>query len=132
MPAEQRSDDLGAHSDDAATLITGWAALMAEVAPRVTPILLLIRAAAAVDPDMAELHTATERQRRERMRHNAVRLLHIGGIRRGLDRDTITDILWIYSSPELFELLVLKSGWSADRYSTFAAESMLAALVDRS
>jgi AcrR family transcriptional regulator len=130
-PAERRSDRLSAHVDDAATLIRSWAELMAEVAPLAAPILLLIRAAASADADMAELLAETERQRKERMGRNAQRLSRAAGGRGGLDHHTIADILWTYSAPELYELLVIKSGWSAAKYSAFVAEAMIAALVDQ-
>jgi hypothetical protein len=39
------------------------------------------------------------------------------------------DILWTYSSPELYELLVLRRGWTAERYGRFAAQAMTAALL---
>jgi hypothetical protein len=40
-----------------------------------------------------------------------------------------TDVLWLYSSAELFELLVLRQRWSVPRYSAFIAEAMIAALL---
>jgi hypothetical protein len=36
---------------------------------------------------------------------------------------------WTYSSPQLYELLVLIRGWSLERYSTFLADAMIAALL---
>ena len=38
-------------------------------------------------------------------------------------------MLWTYSSPELYELLVLSRGWPAGRYATFIADAMIAALL---
>ena len=110
VPAEERSDKLSTHVHGAATLIKVWAELMSQVAPLAAPILLLIRAAAAADADMAELLAETERQRRERMSRNARRLVRAGDTRWGLDHHTITDILWTHSSPDLYELLVIKCG----------------------
>jgi hypothetical protein len=127
-----RSDQLSTHAGAAANLIHGWAELMTEVAPLAAPILLLIRAAAAADADMAELLAETEQLRRHRMSLNARRLMRAGGTRGHLDHRTITDILWTYSSPELYELLVVKSGWSAEKYSAFVGESMVAALAEQS
>jgi hypothetical protein len=39
------------------------------------------------------------------------------------------DILWTYSSPELYELLVLRRGWSAERYGRYVADAMINALL---
>lgn len=38
-------------------------------------------------------------------------------------------MLWSYSSPELYELLVLRRGWPPDRYGRFVADGMIAALL---
>jgi hypothetical protein len=38
-------------------------------------------------------------------------------------------VLWTYSSPELYELLVIRRGWSVERYGRFIADSMIAALL---
>jgi hypothetical protein len=39
------------------------------------------------------------------------------------------EIMWTYSSPELYELLVLTRGWPLEQYGTFIAEAMIAALL---
>jgi hypothetical protein len=38
-------------------------------------------------------------------------------------------VLWSYSSPELYELLVLRRGWTPERYGNFIADAMIAALL---
>jgi hypothetical protein len=39
------------------------------------------------------------------------------------------EVMWTYSSPELYELLVVKRGWPPGRYSAVIAEAMIAALL---
>ena len=39
------------------------------------------------------------------------------------------DILWTYSSPELYELLVIRRGWPAERYGRFVGQALIAALL---
>jgi hypothetical protein len=56
---------------DPREIIRGWGALTTEVAPRTAPILLLVRAAATADPEMARLQSQLNAQRHERMIHNA-------------------------------------------------------------
>ena len=56
---------------DPRQIIRNWGALATEVAPLVCPILLLIRSAAATDPDMARLLAETDQQRLQRMSHSA-------------------------------------------------------------
>jgi AcrR family transcriptional regulator len=129
VPAEMRSDALQINERDPRAIITGWAALAQEVAPRVVPILLVVRAAAAVDPRLEALQQELDEARLTRMTHNARSLLEAGHIRPGVTLDEAADVLWAYSSPELYELLVITRGWPVDRYGRFIADAMIAALL---
>jgi hypothetical protein len=91
--------------------------------------MLLIRDAAATDANMARLFAEAERQRRSRMRHNARRLHERGLLRPGSGLATATDVLSAYSSQDLYDLLVLRSGWSLRRYGAFIGDSLVAALL---
>lgn len=67
-PAYQRSDEMRAQETDPRTIMANWGLLTAEVASMVTPIRLLMRAAAA-DPDIADLLEESDDERLDRMRH---------------------------------------------------------------
>lgn len=129
LPAEARSDALQAAARDPREIIRGWGALSTEVAPRVAPILLLVRAAAQTDPEMADLEAELNAQRLERMTHNARNLHAAGHLRDTVSPELAGEIMWTYSSPELYELLVLHRGWPLERYGAFIAEAMMAALL---
>ena len=129
VPAPERSDDMQARERDPRAVVRRWGELSAEVAPLVAPVLLLIRDAAAADPEMAALLRRSEEERRTRMRHNARTLADAGHLRAGVTLEEATDVLWTYSSPELFELLVLRCGWDAARYGRFIAEGLAAAVL---
>jgi AcrR family transcriptional regulator len=129
VPAPQRSDLLSATETDPVRVLRGWGRFTTEVAPQAAPIVLLIRAAAATDPEMGTLHAEVENQRRTRMRHNARRLQRRGWLRPGISLSRATDILWTYSSAELYDLLVIKSGWPVDRYGQFVGDALVAALL---
>jgi hypothetical protein len=100
-----------------------------EVAPRVAPVLLLVRQAAASDPELSRLQEEMDAARLTRMTHNAQTLLEGGHLRQGMTLAAATDVLWTYSSPELYELLVLRRHWSVQRYGEFIADAMIAALL---
>jgi hypothetical protein len=125
--AEIRSDAMARSEPDPREIIRQWGVLTTEVAPRIAPILLLLRDAAANDPDMAELRTELDAQRLTRMTHNASSLT--GQLRCGLSLEEAGVILWTYSSPELYELLVLKQEWDIGRYADFITRAMTAALL---
>jgi AcrR family transcriptional regulator len=129
VPAPVRSDALSASESDPVGVLRGWGQLTTEVAPEGAPVMLLIRAAATADPDMAALLAEAEAQRRTRMRHNARRLQRRGWLRPGITLAQATDILWTYSSTEIYELLVIKSGWPIERYGAFVGDAMIAALL---
>jgi len=122
VAAETRSDALGV--DDLQKLLRGWGRLSAEVGPRVAPILLLVQVAASRDPDLASLARELDANRRARMRDNAHRLVDAGHLPPGLSVAQATDILWTYSSPEVYDLLVIRSGWNLQQYATFISAGL--------
>ena len=129
IAAPRRSDDMQSAEPDPYTIVRGWGTLSTEVAPLVAPIHLLIRDAAATDPEMAALLHDSDRQRRERMRDNARTLADRGYLKSDVTLEDATDVMWTYSSPELYELLVVRCGWDLIRYGRFIGDSLAAALL---
>ena len=132
MHAEDRSDNLQTTESDPHVIIRGFGALTREVAPRINPIRLLVREAAAADPEMAQLQYDIDRQRLARMTHNARNLGAAGHLRRDITVKHAAEIMWTYSSPELYQLLVISRGWSLKRFCDFIADAMIAALLSPS
>jgi len=130
VPAEARSDALHTRGLDGRDIIAAWGALTAEVAPRVVPVLLLIRAAAATDREVETLLEEMDADRLRRMTDNARRLRSGGHLRRGVTLSRAADVLWTYSAPELYELLVIRRGWSPAKYGAFIADAMIDALLE--
>lgn len=129
VPAEQRSDEMQAAERDPRAVIRNWTRLATDVTPRTAPIVLLIRAAAGTDPEMADLLQEVDESRLRRMGENARTLYERGDLRQRITLEEARDILWSISSPELYELLVLRRGWSVDRFAAFQADQMIAALL---
>ena len=132
VPAEDRSDALSARERDARRLIEGWTRFIAELAPRGLPLLLLVKAASATDVELAALVDEIERARLTRMATNARRLLATGQVRDGLTATHVRDIMWLHTSAEQYELLVLRRKWPIERYVRFVSDSMIGALLDPS
>lgn len=130
VPAPDRSDAVAATDVDARTLLAEWAQLATEVAPRGSPVMLLVRAGAASDGDLADLLEHMHAQRLERMDLNARRLIAHAGVRSDLGVEQIRDVLWSYSSEEVYDLLVLRRGWSVDAYREFIFRGMSAQLLE--
>ena len=129
VPAYERSDEMRERESDASTIMRKWGLLTAEVAASVTPIRLLIRSAAANDPDMATMLEDSDAERLERMLHHAHFLHERGYLREDVTVAEAADILWTCSSAELYELLVLKRNWSPQRFAQYIANFMIASLL---
>jgi AcrR family transcriptional regulator len=129
VPAEHRSDRLHVDQLDGKGIIRAWGTLTTEVAPRVAPILLLLRDAGLHDPELRSLLAEMDAQRMERMTINARRLKIAGHLRAGMTIPRAAEILWTYSSPELYELLVIRQRWNLKRYGSFIADAMIDALL---
>ncbi|WP_258805062.1 TetR/AcrR family transcriptional regulator [Pseudarthrobacter sp. NS4] len=129
VPAYERSDAMRERESDPMTVMREWGLLTAEVASLVTPIRLLMRSAAVTDQEMATLLDDIDGERLQRMRHHARYLKDRGYLREGVSVDEATDILWVCSSAELYELLVLKRGWSLSRFAQYVTHYMVSSLL---
>jgi AcrR family transcriptional regulator len=129
-PAEERSDRAQATATDARELMEQFGRFTAEVSPLGAPVFLLIRdAAASGDPDMAVLLRDVEDARYRRMLHNARQVLGRGFLKAGLTEQEVADVMFTCTSAELYESLVLKRGWDAERYGSFIARTLAANLL---
>jgi len=129
VPAEQRSDHVRDTEPDPRRILAAWGAFMAEVGPRVAPILVLARDAAASDPEVAVVVDQISAARLERMTVNARGLARAGHLRPGITVEQAADMMWACCSPELYDLLVLRRGWSPERLGQFIAEALDGALL---
>lgn len=131
VPAEDRSDAAQAEATDPRALMERFGRFIAEVSPIGSPVLLLIRdAAASGDAAMAQLLREVDDARYARMLHNARTVLARGILRPGLTEAEVADVFFAVTSAELYETLVLKRGWSPERLGAFAAGALVGNLVD--
>jgi hypothetical protein len=78
---------------------------------------------------MARLQEDLDRQRLARMASNASTLARGGHLRPGVTVEDAAEMLWAYTAPELYELLVGKRGWTPGRFGSFVADALIAALL---
>lgn len=102
---------------------------LSEAGPRAARIQLLIRSAAATDTEAAVVWNRMAEERLIGMMRLAQDLHDGGHLRPGISVDDARDVLWTCNSVEIYDLLVLQRGWSADRYGRWVAEAMIAALL---
>ena len=98
-------------------------------AQRAVAVELLARDAASGDPAAAAVWDQIQQQRLTGMSQFA-RHLHTGGhLPAGTAVEEARDVLWTFTSPELWELLVIQRGWTPARYGHWLAGMLTAALL---
>ena len=101
---------------------------MTSIGARVVPLVLMMRAAAAGDPQVAAAYQRSAGLRWQTMRA-VVSALH--GMRPGLGGERAADLVWTIASPEMYDLLVLQRGWSPADFAAWVADAIAAALFDK-
>jgi AcrR family transcriptional regulator len=128
-PAEKRSNAMSAIEEDPSALVDKWGAFVAEISPLAAPVALLVRAAASTEPELATLLHDIDRARLTRMTVNARVLARRGFLRRGVSIADAAAIMWTYTAPELYDLLVVRQGWSPKKLGVWVADALKAALL---
>lgn len=83
--------------------------------------------AAAADADIAVGHAAAMRARRDTMAAVAGDLPR-GGLRPGVDDDTVLATMWSLASPEVFALLTTQAGYTPARFRDWLERTLVTAL----
>jgi AcrR family transcriptional regulator len=102
---------------------------LATAGPRAGELQLVLRDAAATDPEVAQLWEGMLEERLHGMSAFARHLVDGGYLRDQITFETARDVLWTYNSVEMYDLLVLKRGWEPDVFGRWIAEAMIAALL---
>ena len=66
------------------------------------------------------------------MTDNAGRLAAAGHLPASVSVSHAADLLWTYSSPEIYDLLVRRSGWSVEMYQDFIVAGLRGQLAPES
>lgn len=114
---------------EASAILDGFADLLGRVQVRVAPVYLLARDAAAADAAAAPILEQMNAERLAGMTAMAAQLVRLGQLRTKLTRTEVRDILWTFNSPEIYELLVLRRGWTVRRYVEFLQHTLKATLL---
>lgn len=125
---EQRIPQAVAAARDHREQLRLFAPDIAQRLARVSPLMHVLGAAAAADPELAAVVADVHATRRRALRGFVDQLMANG--RLALDADAATDTVWSLASPELYRLLTHVRGWSQRRYATWL-ESTLADLLVR-
>jgi AcrR family transcriptional regulator len=107
--------------------LAGFAALLSEVLARAAPVHRILADAARSDKAAGSLLAEVARQRHQGQHGIARSLARSSALRPGLRERDAADIIHALASPEVYGLLVIDRGWSAERYEKW----LTAILIDQ-
>ena len=101
---------------DADTLLDLLTDIASSLHPRSWDVMEIVRGAATSDPAIAELWDERVRLRHVNQTTIAKRLHELEALPDGTSVEQAADLLWLYTAPENFHMLVIERGWSIERY----------------
>ncbi|HZO56646.1 MAG TPA: helix-turn-helix domain-containing protein [Bryobacteraceae bacterium] len=90
----------------------------------------LLRHSSGFSPALRKMEQEFERIRFDAQEQRVRSLFDAGKARRGLSLEEARRILWMYTSRDVYRMLVHEAGWTPDRYETWLSTTLLEALVD--
>jgi AcrR family transcriptional regulator len=114
---------------DPRRLLHAFARICRELLDRSAPIQHVLRSAASVDPEAADLLAITTRQRLAGQSRVARALAERHALAGGLDEAAAADIIYTLMSPEVHRILTVERKWSPDRYEHWLASALCALLL---
>lgn len=90
----------------------------------------LLRGASAFSPALRKLEQKFEASRFALQESRLKRLYAEGKSKKGLAMETAQRLLWMYTSRDIYRMLVKEGGWSPDQYEEWLSVTLVAALVE--
>ena len=90
----------------------------------------LLRDASGFSPALRKIEAEFERTRFEMQEDRLRRLFDAGKAKRHISLDEARRILWMYTSREVYRMLVIEGKWTSERYEEWLAQTLIAALVE--
>ena len=114
---------------DPRALVARWAQFVAELEERAAPLADVLAIAADADPEAAEVHATSERNRLGGAAAFVAHLAEIGGLRPGLTTERAVATALVLMDPAVYRTLVRKHGWKRDEYAAWIERAALAELL---
>jgi AcrR family transcriptional regulator len=89
----------------------------------------LLRGAGVVAPELAKLEQQRECLRYERQEDTIVFLHGAGRLRPELNQGTARDLFWMFTSRDVYRMLVRERGWSPQKYQDWLADTLVRSLL---
>ena len=89
----------------------------------------LIRGSSAFSPALRKLEQEFERLRLNMQEDRVRQLFQQHRQKNGLSFEDARRILWMYTSRDVYRMLVVEGGWSPDRYQAWLSQTLIDAIV---
>ncbi|WP_153506144.1 TetR/AcrR family transcriptional regulator [Cumulibacter manganitolerans] len=116
-------------SESAGDYLERYARWCRVIGQRVEPIIGAFIRPGSADSGVAAFLATIEGERRTGTTHAMTRLRDVHGLRPGLALSRAVDIAWTLNSPEVYDRLVNRCGWSAAAYERWLAGQLKAGLL---
>lgn len=117
--------------NDPGALVVRWAQFVAELEERAAPLAAVLVVAADADPEAAEVHAESERNRRLGAEFIVARLVATGGLRPGLTTERAVAAALVLMDPAVHRTLVDENGWTRAEYAQWIERAAVAELLKR-
>ncbi len=85
----------------------------------------LVRGTSGFSPVLRTIEARFEQLRFDLQKERALRIWKATPRLRAMGLDRIRDVLWMYTSRDIYRMLVIEKRWSADAYETWLAETLV-------
>ena len=115
---------------DPRALVARWARFIAELEERAAPLADVLAIAADADPDAAEVHATSERNRLGGAEAFVAHLAEIGGLRPGVSTERAVAAALVLMDPAIYRTLVRDHGWTPVEYAEWIERGAVAELLE--
>jgi AcrR family transcriptional regulator len=122
-------DRLDLDTVDASAVVRDLARTATQIVMRIAEVWEVVESAAAVDPEIAALVEKNDAERLRGYTFAAKLLKARGGLRPGLSVDAAAGIIWALTGVRNYRFLVVRRGWSPDRYRGWLEDALATALL---
>ena len=126
---ERPTAQAAAGEPDPRRLLAGFARLCREVLDRSAPMQHVLRTAAVVDPDAAQLLSTFARQRLAGQARVARALQARNALAREITERQALDVIYTLMSPEVHRMLTVERQWTADEYQRWLTGTLCSTLL---
>ena len=117
------------HDTDQKRQLAMFAKGITEIMSRAAPVFEIMRGAAKLEPEIAELIQNMLEERLQNMTRFVGNVAANGPLRDGLDEAEAGEVVWAMTSPELFQLLTVDRGWATEKYAQWLANALTRLLL---